>query len=351
MTVRRRRPRESGADPSYAIVTRLRLAAAAAAFAALAVYASIIPFDTTVLSPGTAWTLIMSSWPPTVTSKTDFAANVLLQFPLGFLLTGAMALKPSRSRSLAVVASTVAGASLALGIEWAQGMVADRTPSLTDVFAETVGALAGALVWIRSGPRLAAFVNATWRSRGSRALVPLAVYALVWILGRWSPFDFTLRLPELAQKFRSGLLVLWPGAPGAEGLAATVGSTAGQWLLAVPLGVAARIGHAAGPPRLSNERRGPHRGPVRRRGGIGPNPCHVARCRPGRCRSGGTRRGGWRLVGSAAGKRPWSRHWRFGPRDSFLARVVAVSLYAGGTGSGPIAIRRLPFDRSVPDAA
>jgi VanZ family protein len=241
MTARRRRPRETGADASSAIVTRFGLAAAAAAFAVLAVYASLIPFDATPLSAGTAWTLIVASWPPTVTSKTDFVANLLLQFPFGFLLTGAIALKPSRRNSFAVVASTVAAAFLALGVEWAQGMVAARTPSLTDVVAEAIGALAGALVWIRCGPWLTAFVNAAWRSSGSRALVPLGAYVMVWVLGRWSPFDFTLRLPELAQKFRAGLLVLWPGAPGAEGLAATIGSSAGQWLLAVPLGVVARI--------------------------------------------------------------------------------------------------------------
>ena len=52
------------------------------------------------------------------------------------------------------------------------------------------------------------------------------------------PFDFTLRLPELAQKYRAGLMVVWPGAAGPDDFAATLGQSAGQWLLALPLGTA-----------------------------------------------------------------------------------------------------------------
>ncbi len=53
------------------------------------------------------------------------------------------------------------------------------------------------------------------------------------------PFDFTLRLPELAQKYRAGLVVIWPGTGEAKGFALTLGSSARNWLLALPVGAAA----------------------------------------------------------------------------------------------------------------
>jgi VanZ family protein len=118
-------------------------------------------------------------------------------------------------------------------------MFAVRTPSTTDVLAETIGALAGALVWTWLGAWLAAFVDHGWRELGCPALMLLGTYECVWVLWRWMPFDFTLRLPELAQKYRAGLMVVWPGGTGAQDFVATLGQSAGQWLLALPLGTAA----------------------------------------------------------------------------------------------------------------
>jgi VanZ family protein len=220
-------------------VTRSRLALAALAFALLVAYASLVPLDAHPLRAREAWGLVAASWPPAIVSKTDFAANLLLQFPFGFLLTGAFSHGRRGRRGAAVLLATVLAAALALAIEVAQGMFAARTPSTTDVLAETIGALGGALAWTWLGGWLAAFVDHRWRQLGSPALMLLAAYVCVWAFWRWMPFDFTLRLPELAQKYRAGLMVVWPGSAGAGDLAATLGQSAGQWLLALPLGTAA----------------------------------------------------------------------------------------------------------------
>jgi VanZ family protein len=232
----RARPADSSA-PRVA-VTRWRLALAAAAFALLVAYASLVPQDARPLGAGEAWGLVAASWPPAIVSKTDFAANLLLQLPFGFLLTGAFSHGHRGRHGAAVLLTTVLAAALALAIELAQGMLAVRTPSTTDVLAETIGALAGALVWMWLGAWLATFVDHRWRELGSPALMLLGAYMCVWVLWRLMPFDFTLRLPELAQKYRAGLMVVWPGATGPDDFAATLGRSAGQWLLALPLGTA-----------------------------------------------------------------------------------------------------------------
>jgi VanZ family protein len=233
----RARPVDSDASPRVT-VTRSRLALAALAYALLVAYASLVPLDAHPLGASEAWGLVAASWPPAIVSKTDFAANLLLQLPFGFLLTGAFSHGRRGRRGAAVLLAIVLAAVLALAIELAQGMFAVRTPSTTDVLAETIGALGGALVWTWLGAWLAAFVDHRWRELGSPALMLLGAYECVWVLWRWMPFDFTLRLPELAQKYRAGLMVVWPGATGAQDFAATLGQSAGQWLLALPLGTA-----------------------------------------------------------------------------------------------------------------
>ena len=71
----------------------------------LVVYASLVPLDEHPLSAREAWALLAASWPPAITSKTDFVANLILQFPFGFLLTGALA----RDRGAASGAGRAAG--------------------------------------------------------------------------------------------------------------------------------------------------------------------------------------------------------------------------------------------------
>ncbi len=221
------------------IVTRGRLAFAGGVFATLVSYASLVPLEAHALSAQQAWALIVASWPPAITSKTDFLANLILQFPLGFLLAGAMSHDRRARYGQAILLATVVAALLAFSIEFGQGMFSARTPSTIDVLAEAIGALAGALVWTRFGEALSDFADCRWRELGSPALLLLGAYLITWALWHWMPFDFTLRLPELAQKYRAGLVVLWPGTGEAKGFALTLGSSARNWLLALPVGTTA----------------------------------------------------------------------------------------------------------------
>ncbi len=232
-------PHGPAASGARAPVTRLRLALATVAFAGLVIYASLVPLVERPSSAAATWALLLASWPPTVTSKTDVAANVILQIPFGFLMAGAIARGRVKWQGVAVVFTTLAAALLAFAIELAQGMFSARTPSTSDVLAESIGALLGALAWMGAGEKLGAFADYRWRELRSPALLLLGGYLTVWTLWQWLPFDFTLRLPELAHKYRAGLMSLRPHGDVDIDTLTTLQAAARQWLLAFPMGAAA----------------------------------------------------------------------------------------------------------------
>ncbi len=221
------------------VITRPRLAVATAVFAMLVACASLVPLDEHPLRARDAWVLLVSSWPPAISSKTDFVANLILQFPFGFFFAGAVSYGRPRHQPPAFLLASVTAAALAFAIELAQGMFAARTPSMTDVVAETLGACLGAALWVRSGARLADLAGRGWREVGSLTLAPLGFYVAVWALWHWIPFDFTLRLPEVAHKYRAGLKTLLPSSAGSDVVTMIIRGTARHWLLAVPVGVVA----------------------------------------------------------------------------------------------------------------
>jgi VanZ family protein len=225
--------------------TRAQLGAAACVTAVLVAYASLGPLQVRV-GPAIAWRVLIHTWPPVIGSKTDFLSNVLLQAPLGFLLTGAIAAdRPSR-RWFAVQSAAVLCAALAVAIELMQVSVPSRTPQLIDVVAETIGAIGGGACWILGGDTMLAIARRWWQARGGPWFATLLTYVAGWSLWQWLPFDFTIRPAEVAGKYHAGLIVFspphqWPG------LAITAIVVAA--LVATPIGIAADRAFDRGAPR------------------------------------------------------------------------------------------------------
>jgi VanZ family protein len=214
--------------------TRLQLAAAASATAVLITYASLGPFRTHV-GLSIAWRVLAETWPPLIGSKTDFFSNVLLQAPLGFLVAGAIAADRPTRRAVAVGATTLVCAALAVAIELAQVSIPSRTPQLIDVVAETAGALAGGVCWTIAGDALLAIARRWWKARGGPLLAALLIYVACWTLWQWLPFDFTIRPAEVAGKYRAGMIAFSPREPAVL-MAVTVLLAC---LAAMPIGIAA----------------------------------------------------------------------------------------------------------------
>jgi len=154
-----------------------------AVIAFLIVYGSLYPFRFATVGNSAGFELL-KGLPFARTTRSDIAANVLLYLPLGASIAWLLAAR--LGGMLAVIAATVAGAVLALAIEWLQLYETRRVASLADVTYNTIGAAAGAFV--------ALAIASTHRGLRASALAgalrhPVAAALLVsWIGYRLAPF-------------------------------------------------------------------------------------------------------------------------------------------------------------------
>ncbi len=219
---------------------RSALFVAASFFLAFAAYGSMVPlqFHRVPIREGMRIFIATPFVSLAAASGTDFVSNILLFMPIGFFLLGAAAPRGG-GRAVAwllPVAAVWVAASVA--IEFSQVFFSGRTPSWDDVLAESIGGLAGALVWVGIGPAVVHWFSgiAGADSRHERLLRMLTAYVLLWGILGLVPFDFTLRPQELAEKFRAGRVVLVPFAdhPGLE-------RTLSVFLRSVPVGAFALV--------------------------------------------------------------------------------------------------------------
>lgn len=196
--------------------TRRTYLISAVLFAAFAIYGSLVPFQFRPLPFAETFTrfqhtpyLVLG-----IASRADLVANILLFIPLGFLLTGA--LKADRLGWFGALLATVVVAATAFGlavaIEFTQEFFPPRTVSLNDIFAETVGGAIGILIWLPLGQWLTEFLRASLQERERPALIVriLSLYAGAFLIAQFLPFDITIDLGELAQKYREGRIIFMP---------------------------------------------------------------------------------------------------------------------------------------------
>lgn len=175
-----------------------------------------------------------------IDSRADWMANLLLFVPLTFLAslvfntTGGMV----RRFSIAAVI-VVAGVCLSVGIEFTQLYFPQRTVSQNDIFAESVGALLGVLVfWYRGN-------HTTWwlesflqhQQRQDRLNRLLNAYLLVLFVFNVLPLDLTFNPVELFHKWREGRVFLVPFAGLKGGWSNEVYQTLTDILVWVPAGL------------------------------------------------------------------------------------------------------------------
>jgi VanZ family protein len=156
------------------------------------------------------WTRIL--WNPLLSPDTghrvsipDFVSNILLFTPFGCFGMWAI----GRPRSLAARAAllVVLSAVLSTGVEIAQLYTVDRISSLADVFANTLGGLAGAVAGIVLGASTRAIVGNAAEAgfTDAAAFYPFLIAALVLCAGAWEPFDVTLDVGSILPKLRQFL--------------------------------------------------------------------------------------------------------------------------------------------------
>jgi glycopeptide antibiotics resistance protein len=183
---------------------------------AFALYVSLLPFRLQAVPLDAAWDdflLAMSSWPQRV-PRVNFLANVLLFVPVGFGLCGAWRADRQPRLTLGalfVVLSASVAASLAA--EFLQEFAPRRVVSASDVLAQTIGCWVGIAAWLGVGPELIHRIRETRRQTHHDLVTRgLVAYAAIWAFANLAPFDITLNVDRLANRWRDGEIVLIPFA-------------------------------------------------------------------------------------------------------------------------------------------
>jgi glycopeptide antibiotics resistance protein len=192
-------------------------------FLALLVYGSLVPFDYRPVPWGEAVARLRAACalPVRVESRSDWAANVVLYVPLGFLSLAALAVDRRWPAGLAWGLLVVpACAALSAAIEFTQLYFPPRVTSLNDIVANAGGAAVGVFVWLTMGERLTGWLRRFWSGLGTYrgwALRSLAAYLAVLVLVETTPFDLTLSPVDLYHKYRAGRVRWVPFAAGEVG--------------------------------------------------------------------------------------------------------------------------------------
>lgn len=190
---------------------------AAVAYTAFVIYGSLVPLEFQAL----AWDDAVARFREIrflqlgIGSRADWVANLLLFIPLAFLWLGALAYRRSLPVRLVASAFVVACAVLlSVAIEFTQLYFPQRTVSLNDLFAESLGSLLGIALWWAVGERFAAWLAGWKRAQSHLDLARRITLAYLALLFGYSllPLDLTISPVEVYHKFREGKLNLLPFA-------------------------------------------------------------------------------------------------------------------------------------------
>lgn len=185
------------------------------------VYGSLVPLNYQPLPWQVAverfWALLAA--PPPGGSRVDVASNVLLSMPLAF--AAGQSLLPG----LSVAQRWWGRAGLVLGIgllavlvEFTQQFFPPRTLSLTDIQAQTAGAVLALLLQWRWGGPVSVWMLGWWQRErtGLRVERALKAYWLLLLGFALLPLDLTVNPVEIYQKWSQGR-VLWLPFSGLKG--------------------------------------------------------------------------------------------------------------------------------------
>jgi VanZ family protein len=158
---------------------RSRHATAALLVVAVIVYGSLYPLEFSVRNgPDGPWDLLESTWWG-FDHGVDLVSNLIFYFPLGFFLLGAL----PGGRAAAFGATVLCGAALSCAMELLQFYVPGRETSMGDVYANALGAAAGAVAGRVLGTR------SRWPLLANLAADPPAMLVLgAWFGARCYPY-------------------------------------------------------------------------------------------------------------------------------------------------------------------
>jgi VanZ family protein len=210
----RQRP-STAPPPTRHLATRpeWRYAFVLACVVLIILYGSLYPFTYRERTyPGGPVAYLLSTWQDW-DHRGDLLSNILLYLPLGFFSVQAL---PSRLRGPAgVVLAIASGILLSAGVEITQFYDEDRITSMGDVYANTIGSAAGAVIAAIIGGR------PRWPLIGELAACPRETMLLaLWAGYRLYPYVPTIDLHKYWHTVRP--LVDAPSLPPGDFAASTI---------------------------------------------------------------------------------------------------------------------------------
>ena len=216
------------------------LAIATALYTLFVAYGCLAPLDFHAVSLAEAWSRYqpIAACHPGHLSRTDFAANVLLFLPFGFLWAGTAG-AGWRSWGALVRSAGVAATAVVLQalLEFLQIYTEHRSVSLWDVIAGGVGAAGGVAAWWFIGARIRHALGRWKFLRGEAGVEGWIVLAYGALLLLWSvvPLDLTLDPGVLTAKWSGGRIMPIPLASLGADPAGALSGLLGEALHWVPL--------------------------------------------------------------------------------------------------------------------
>ena len=173
------------------------------AYLVFVVYGSLVPLDFHDRSWDDAWRAFCTI--PFLNlgigSRADWISNILLYIPLTFIWSSVLAPRNTSRKLLTSITVISAAIALSISIEFTQLFFPQRTVSLNDMLAETIGSIAGVVLWHAIGSRITEWIKAL-RHHGNAAITAaLSLYALAYFGFSLFPYDFVVSADELAFKF------------------------------------------------------------------------------------------------------------------------------------------------------
>ncbi len=224
----------------------------------LPVYGTTIPFNFVHDRRLVADHLARLTWNPLIAADTgqrvsipDFVSNILLFCPFGFF--GVWALQRPRSGWARIAFVAALGLALTIGVEALQLLTIDRTTSVSDMFANALGALAGGIAAVLLSTLVEEFLRTVSASGIAtvESFFPFVVATVVLLAGALEPFDVTLDVSSVLPKLRGFLAdPIQLGVPTDEVLSflqhLLFTSTLVAWLQEAKIGKAKAVAAVAG---------------------------------------------------------------------------------------------------------
>ncbi len=213
-------------------------------FCGIAVYGSLVPlrFAPLGLREAARQMKEILSGPISVRSRSDWAANVLLFVPIGYLLLAVLTMGRRSRGWYAICIPLVALLCAALGVllEFGQLWLPDRSSSLNDVVAQSIGTAVGMTLWLTAGRTLTKWVRGYALGAPPRGRVDwlLRAYLVGLVIYSVRPLDLVSSPRELVHKYREGYILLTPFSDPGWG-PATIYALLRDTLIFIPVGMLA----------------------------------------------------------------------------------------------------------------